>query len=412
MMKQLVYSLIITVLILAACSQDKMPLPSPKTTDTSFGANDTNYVELSPVWDETTTGIAFANPQGITMGLDGIIYVADQGADRLFALSKAGEQLHHDGLDDIGVPHPVGVSVDSKLNVLISNASDTVYCWNQYLNFVNIDSVADAAIFYDRENDDRLQLTFTEYVERIVAGGSELEPVKILFKKDDQLLETIRSIYPIYIAKENDAQINGVAAGKYGSDLFYITESSYDKISECRLVPEFAAKTSFGAVLFRYQAIHIRDIASYGSGAGTVDDPWSIHVDAEGDLYFTQMGGNFRVQKLIAPAFESAYTLGVHDIMDLDRFESPMAIALDDVDDIFVIDAGNKVVSKFKNGGRSAGQETSLGARGLATTEFEQGSGIMVEDNIVYIVESGKRRIRRFQYSVSDSDVPDDDKKP
>ena len=412
MIKNLSYSLIALVLILSACTHEKMPLPSPNSENTSFGANDTNYVELSPIWDAQNLGVAMGNPQDITIGRDGIIYMADKAKNRVMAFSKAGQQMTQNGLGELVVSHPQGVSVDSKLNLLVCNSSDTIYCWNQYLNFVDIDSVADAAIFYDPENDVTLELTFADYVHRVVAGGSQLEPQEILFRKDERLVSHVRSLYPIYVAKENDAQFHGVAAGAYGSELFYATESNYDKISEFALTPEYAVKTSFGSVLFRYQAIRIRDIASYGSGAGTVDDPWAIEVDAEGDVYFTQLGGNFRVQKLTAPNFESTYTLGVHDIMDLDRFETPLDIALDDLNDIFVVDAGKKIVSKFDNGGRRAGQEQALGAKGLAATEFEDGRGIMVEDNIVYIVETGEKRIRRFQYSVSDSDVPDDDKKP
>jgi hypothetical protein len=412
MIKNLTYSLLLFFIILAACTQDKMPLPVPHTTNTSFGANDTNYVELSPIWDAANLGVSFGNPQDIAIGRDGIIYVADKANDRIHAFSKAGQKLNDHGLGDLIVEHPQSVSIDSKLNVFFTNGSKTIYCWNQYLNFIDVDSVADSGRFYDPENDVNVELTFTEFVERLTSGGSALQLRELLFRKDDALLETIRSIYPIYTANEDDAQINGVAAGNYGSELFYATESTYDKISEFALAPEYAAKTSFGSVLFRYQALRIRDIASFGSGAGTVDDPWAIEVDAEGDLYFTQLGGNFRVQKLTAPNFESAYTLGVHDIMDLDRFDAPMDIALDDLNDIFVVDAGNMTVSKFDNGGRRAGQEAKLGAKGLATTEFEDGRGIMVEDNIVYIVESGENRIRRFQYSVSDSDVPDDDKKP
>ena len=412
MIRKYTFALLLFLLMVAACSVDKMPLPTPNTAAASFGASDTNYVELSPVWDGSVLGVPLQNPQDIAIGRDGVIFVADRGNNRVQVFSKAGQRLTDHGLDALDVAHPQAVSIDSKLNVLISNRSDTLYCWSQYLNFVDIDSVADAAVFYDAENDSLVHMTFADYVARVVAGEPQLEVREILFRKDATLLERIRAVYPIYIAGENDARINGAAAGKYGSDRVYITESTYDKISELVLTPEFAVKTSFGVVLFRYQAIHTRDIASYGSGAGTVDDPWSIAVDAEGDLYFTQLGGNFRVQKLTAPNFESAYTLGVHDIMDLDRFDAPMDIALDGLNDIFVIDAGKKIVSKFDNAGRRAGQQAGLGKKGLVTTEFNDGRGIMVEDNIVYVVESGENRIRRFQYSVSDSDVPDDDKKP
>jgi len=413
MIKTVFFTFLISAFIFIACDQDEYPLPTPKTTDTAFGANDTNYVELSPEWNNANLDHDFADPHDITIGMDDIIYVADTGNDQIVAMSKSGEILTHDGLDHLkGIPHPTGVSVDSKLNVLISNQSNTVYCWNQYFNFTQIDSAATEALFYNSETNKTVQMTFSDYVTRLKKGESELEITDILFENNQSWIDRARTVYPIYVTEESGSSINGVAAGQYGSDLFYLTESNYDRITEIRLVPDMAVKTNGGSVLFRYQGIHSREIASYGSGAGTVDDPWAIEVDEEGHIYFTQLGGNFRVQKLEWPDFEPAYILGVHDIMDLGRFKSPTDIELDDQNAIFVIDRENRDVSKFHNAGRRAGQQAYLGKKGLVTALFEGAKGILAENGIVYVLESGENRIRRFQYSISEEDVPDDDKKP
>jgi hypothetical protein len=412
MIKTVFYTFVVVLFFLVACSQDEFPLPTPSTGDNAFGANDTNYVELSPVWNSASLGYSLANPHDITIGVDGTIYIADTDNNKITAFSKAGQTLALDGLEQLqNIAHPTGVSVDSKLNLLMCNQTDTVYCWNQYFNFTDFDSAAYDAVFYDATTDQHLQMSFTDYVQRLAAGEAELQLVKIVFEKNDAWVEKARSLYPIYVA-ETGSSINGVAAGKYGSGLFYFTESNFDKISEIQLVPEMAVKTRDGVVLFRYQGIHLRDIAQYGSGAGTVDDPWAIEVDDDGNIYFTQLGGNFRVQKLNAPNFEPAYVLGVHDIMDLERFISPMDISLDAQNAIFVVDQETKVVSKFSNAGRHAGQEAYLGKKGLVSAEFNNATGIVAADDIVYVVENGQNQIRRFQYSISDDDVPDDDKKP
>ena len=413
MIKSTSYAIILAAVLFFACSHKELPLPTPNTRDNAFGANDTNYVELSPEWNSSTIGYAFSDPHDITIGVDGIIYIADTGHDRIMALSRAGKILSNRGLDQlVGIPHPSGVSVDSKLNLLICNQTDTVYCWNQYFNFTDIDSAAREALFYDPEKDQTVQLSLAEYIERLINGEPELDVLKILFEKNQTWINQAKAIYPIYVAEQNGSSINGVAAGPYGSELFYITESNYDNISEIRLVPELAIKTADGAVLFRYQGLFIRHIAQFGSGAGTVDDPQAIEIDEDGNLYFTQLGGNFRVQKLKYPTFEPAYVLGIHDIMDLDRFEAPMDLELDDQNAIFVIDLGTKIVSKFNNAGRNAGQEAYLGKRGLVEATFHEAKGIMVADDIVYVLESGENRVRRYQYSISEDDVPDDDKKP
>ena len=413
MIKRLTYSIFLIALVLFACGGEEFPLPTPHSSDNAFGANDTNYVELAPVWNSSTIGYQLSDPHDMTIGLDGIIYIADTGNDNIVALSKAGDALSFRGFDRLtGVKHPTGVSVDSKLNLLMANQSDTVYCWNQYFNLTDIDSAAMEAIFYDAENDQTIQMTFTEYVDRLVAGEPDLQVIKILFENNEEWINRARAIYPIYVSEQSGSSINGVAAGKYGSELFYITESRFDKISEIQLVPESAVKTSTGAVLFRYRGLYIRDIAQYGSGAGTVDDPWAIKVDGDGNIYFTQLGGNFRVQRLNYPNFEPAYVLGIHDIMDLERFVSPMDIELDDQNAIFVTDQDTKTVSKFHNAGRNAGQEAYLGKKGLAVTAFNQAKGIVEAEGIVYVLESGENQVRRYQYSISDDDVPDDDKKP
>ena len=400
------------LLIVVGCNQDKLPLPVPRVQNASFGANDTNYVELSPVWNAQNLGYQFSHPEDITIGPDGIIFVADKGNDRVVALSKAGNILTSHGLGSItGIPHPYGVAIDSKLNLLIANGSDTLYCWNQFLNYTEIDSIADEAVLFDPAKNDTVLINFKKYLQQVQSGQPRLDFRHFVFRKDPALVEKVRRIYPIYVAG-NGAQLNGVAAGPFGSGIIYVTESEYDKISEITLVPQIAVKTDYGASLFQYTGIRTKDIATFGSGAGTVDDPWGITTDKEGDIYFTQLGGNFRVQKLDGKSFKPVYVLYQDAIMDLNRFMMPTDITLDGLENIFVIDTQAKTVSKFANTGANAGQVLSLGKRGLATEEFNDARGIMVDDNIVYVVESGENRIRRFQYSVSESDIPDKENQP
>lgn len=411
-MKNIVVLLIFSALIIIGCNQQKLPLPVPRVQNGSFGANDTNYVELSPLWDSQNLGYRFSDPEDITIGPDGIIFVADKGNDRIVALSKAGNVLTAHGLGAIdGIAHPYGVALDSKLNLLIANGTDTLYCWNQFLNYADFDSVADKAVYFDEAANDTVLLSFAQYQQRIIAGESLPQFRYYVFRRDPSLLKKIRQVYPVYV-DGNGAQMNGVAAGVYGSNLFYVTESEYDKITQVTLVPKVAVKTSYGAVLFQYAGVGAEDIATYGSGAGTVDDPWGITTDKEGNIYFTQLSGNFRVQKLDGKKFQPVYVLYQDPIMDLNRFVMPTDIALDGLGNIFVVDTELKTVSKFANTGAKAGQVMSLGKRGLATEKFNNARGIMVDDNIVYVVESGENRIRRFQYSVSESDIPNKENQP
>lgn len=398
-----------------ACEQNKMPLPVPQSDSDTFGANDTSYIELNPVWDANTLGLTLSQPADITIGPDGVLYVADEGNDRIVALSQAGERLMRDGLDDISnISHPRGLDIDSRLTLLIANGTGNIYGWNQYFNTVEIDSVAEQLLIFDTETSQTETVTFEEYINRIVQGESPDRYVvqKLLFERDLALVDSVRSPYVLYRANEQDASFTDVAAGPYGSDLCYLTEKTYHRITELALLPWRAVKIAEGGILFQYVGIKAREIATFGSGAGTVNHPTGITTDRQGNLYFSQAEGNFKVQKLSSGSFDPAYVLYQHDIMDLQRFERPENLALDDNGDIFVIDTGARHVLKFGNSGSNAGQLISLGNKGLATATFEDARGILAHNDIVYVVEGGQNRIRRFQYSVSEEDLPDDYNRP
>ena len=92
MLKRLFITLL-AGLFIVSCSQERLPLPVPNETEDAFGASDTNYVELNPRWQQSTTGVSFSNPQDITIGPDGIVYVTDTDKNRVLPMSKSGEVL-------------------------------------------------------------------------------------------------------------------------------------------------------------------------------------------------------------------------------------------------------------------------------------------------------------------------------
>jgi len=411
-MKRRYYLLTALLALFWGCEESKMPLPSPRSANTSFGANDTSYVELNPVWDSAQLGVPLDAPGDLTISMDGTLFLADEGAGRIHAFSKAGNLLSGSGLDGLVLESPRALAVDSKLNLLIVNGTNRLFVWNQFLNRVRIDSVADAGLYFDRETGQEITLTFAELRERLAAGGTQPHLRHYLFRHDPARVAEARGIYPVYADPEPSARFNGVAAGKYGEETVYLTESNFDRIVQLLLVPDLALKGQNRTVLFHYTAELKSNVAVYGSGSGTVDDPWSITTDDDENLYFTQLGGNFRVQKLLAGSFSPRYVLYQHAIMDLGRFVKPYDVALDDREGIFVLDGESGSVSKFANSGSKAGQLLSLGQKGLALASFNDGRGLLASDDVVYVVERGAKRIRRFQYSVSESDIPDDEKEP
>lgn len=411
-MKTFVSISCLTLALLCGCHEDKMVLPSPATVSTSFGANDTSYVELNPLWDSAYLGLPLAAPADLCLGSDGTLFLADEGANRIHALNKAGRVMSGFGLeqlDDLSAPR--GVAIDSKLNLLVVNGTNKLYIWNQFLNRVQIDSVAESGLYWDRNANALVTLTLAEYRQRL-AEGADLRLRRYLFRSDPALIAAATTLRLAYADAEAASVFNGVAAGKYGEESIYLTDSANDRIIQLLLVPELACKTRERYLLYSYTAVLQKSVAVYGSGSGTVDDPYAIATDSEENLYFTQLGGNFRLQRLNALTFAPRYVLYQHEIMDLDRFRSPYDVAMDEAGSIFVLDGDEGTVAKFANSGMRAGQQLSLGKKGLALARFNQGRGLLVSENVVYVVEQGARCIRRFQYSVSDSDIPDDEKKP
>ncbi|MBD3287247.1 hypothetical protein GF337_00450, partial [candidate division KSB1 bacterium] len=138
-----------------------------------------------------------------------------------------------------------------------------------------------------------------------------------------------------------------------------------------------------------------------------------ITVDDNGNIYFAQLGGNFFVQKLEprSTGYASVYTLYEDPIMDLNRFRGPKDLALGQNDAIFIADTEAGVVYKFHNTGSRAGNLANLGKKGLSEATFAYPRSVAVSENeTVYIADTENNRIETYQYSVSDTDLPDKDR--
>ncbi len=367
---------------------NKMPLPSVESTPDSFGANDTAYIHLIPDWDMSTLGYNPEQPMApvdMAIGLDEYIFVADSANNRIVTLYKSGNVARENNLNTIEpVDKPSGVAIDEKLNLLIVNNTNKVFVWNQYINNIGVDSLS---LNY-----------FTDYENR--HWGSETE------------IDSLLNIHEFYIDENNNSQFCDIAFGPADENVVYITDKGNNRIIELKIVKSDSAilKNNRGHLIFSGK--YSRDVARFGSGAGTVDNPRGITCDDEGNIYFTQLGGNFLVQKLEKQGnrFSPGYILYEDPIMDLNRFAGPLDVALGPDDGIFVIDtADSGRVSQFYNRGVNAGEQADLGKKGLAEARFQNGVAIAIsDDGIVYVADSRIGRIDRYQYTISDEDLPEE----
>ncbi len=385
-MRLAILTIFLLTLAISGCG-DRMALPSVQRSDNDFGANDTTYIRIGQDWTAPSIGYNAPNPMepvDIVIGEDNYLFVADLANDRIITLTQNGQVARDLNLDKIyPVAHPLAIDIDAKLNLLIVNGSNTIYVWNQYVNMYGMLSAA-------------------------VDTNDQGDPD---FITDKTLIDSLKSVHPFYVDDDPTASFQGIAFAPLEDNAVYVTDSQNNRIIRLNLVVTAAARMTSGHVaLPMFSGIFAEEIASYGSGAGTVDNPRSITCDQSGNIYFTQLGGNFLVQKLKkqGSSFIPGYTLYEDPIMDLNRFMGPNDIALGQDDAIFVVDTPDSGrVSKFVNKGTRAGKSTNLGKTGLALARFNRPMGIAVsDDEMVYIANSAEHRIERFQYSISDSDIP------
>ncbi len=381
--------LILLSVILFTCV-DKLPLPSVRTSIESFGANDTSYIHLTPDWDASTIGYNALNPMtptDIAIGDDDYIFVADSANDQILTLYKSGILASHQKLNPIDtVSGPIGIDINAKLNLLIVNGTNVIYCWNQYFNNIGVDSIAVSVNWAD---------------------------TSFIFSSEDSLINSITGIYPFYIDDDVNSSFQGVALGPSTDNTVFVTDKGNNRILKLNMVFSTAVALKNGYLFPSFTGIKDTAIATFGSGAGTVDNPRGITTDNEGNVYFTQLGGYFFVQKLKEQGnqYVSSYTGYEDPIMDLNRFIAPYDIALGESNAIFVIDTGDSGrVSKFYNAGDQSGKIANIGRKGLVEARFKRPRGIAISsEEIVYIANTGQNRIERFKYTKSDDDIPDDD---
>lgn len=362
-----------------------MPLPYVESSPESFGANDTSYIHLNFAWDATTLGYNPTNPMtpaDITIGEDGYLFVADSANNRVISISAAGNLATDQNLDKIApITAPIGVDIDAKLNLLIVNGTNTIYVWNQYLNNIGVDSV----------------------IAGITADN------RLIFSADPAKIDSVLGIHPFYRDEDDAVSFQGVAFGPSNDSTVFVTDKGNNRILQLKIIFSGAVKLKNKQIHPTFKGVFKKAIATYGSGAGTVDNPKGITVDDDGNVYFTQLGGNFFVQKLKpqGSGYGSYYTLYEDPIMDLNQFAGPYDIALGKSDAIFVLDTASGKVIKFFNKGTRAGQKANLGKKGLVEAVFNRPLGIAIsDDEIVYIADTGNHRIDRYQYSVSEGDLP------
>ncbi len=335
---------VIFYLFLFACGGEKFPLPQQSGDSGTTAVNDTTYLQLSPVWS-AETNYNFAQPKDILVGREPLIYIADSGNNRILMLDLAGNIL---GASQT-IENPVGLTQDSKLNLLIVTDSNKIYRLNLVAHNHDIATITPELVFEEVDNPDR------RYTG-IAAALTSLQG---------------KSVIRYYVtASGNQKRDNQV--------LIFPEDFNVNVPDAVNLEPE-------------------------GLGIQSASDPSGITTlrDFNIDFIFCMMGQNsFKVQWITGGEFGFIPRLnpadGNFDIFQPGKFSSPEDVTVDNEGSIYVIDAELNHLFKFSATGKEL---QSFGEAGNGDREFSSPNGVAIFNKTLYIADTGNNRIVRFKLS-------------
>ena len=222
------------------------------------------------------------------------------------------------------------------MNVFFIDGSQKIYCWNQYWNDVGIDS-----LLIDSE-----------------------------WKKMDVLIDSLLAVH-VFFDGENPAhnfsdqwfeteesKFSGLSEPGDNSDFIYVTDAYHNRIIRIDFFKTYYIKLSTGEEVWAHEGHFGETVTEYGTGAGFVNQPLSIDVDYEGNIFYTQSGQFFDIHQ-IQPKTEGDYSIYPfavewegNDIMDTTRFFYPEDIAVDQNGMVYVANTNAQEIQVFNSHGR------------------------------------------------------------
>lgn len=377
---------------------EKMALPDEINVDVDFSAGDTTYLAISPVWDES---FGLQKPVELSIAQDGRIFIADSAAHSIVVLAQSGNTVEgFDGLSGLTTPEgtdlsPVDVDVDKKMNVFFTDGSQRIYRWNLIWNDFGVGSVAVSGIFYSSDQNVTLQVTndSNDWIE--VINSEEWEPLS--FSWETTGTSTVDSLlaphifydgavdihsYTDYYYLSDSSKFTGLSAAEGESDFLYALDGYHHRMIRIDFERTHLLKLATGDSVWVHRGVFGHTAVGSGSGAGTIDEPTGMDVDADGNIYYAQTGESFAVHK-VQPISAGAWTIypsvfqpGANEIMDLwdttltvneesvdtflTRFNTPYDVAADQNQYVYIANTGDREVQVYDASGqffRKAGIE-------------------------------------------------------
>ena len=144
MKRQYFNLLFLSMMVISCVDRFRIPNDINQNNSGNFGAGDTSFLQLSPVWNSAH---GLSQPVEISIAQDGRVYVADAGVNSILVFDQNGNSpTGFDALKGLidsetnGIT-PIDVDIDKKMNVFFIDGSQRIFLWNQNWNDVGINKV-------------------------------------------------------------------------------------------------------------------------------------------------------------------------------------------------------------------------------------------------------------------------------
>ncbi len=441
------YIFFIFIGLLVSCVE-KTPFYSDISTepDESFGAGDTTYVMLNPVWN---ADLGLISPVEISIAQDGIIYIADTSSQSILVMDQSGRlESGYDALSNL-VTIPIDVDIDEKMNVFYIDGSQRVFRWNHLWNNTGIHSIAVSATFVHGDgsevNSDYQMENWVGYL-----NNPEWTMTNIQWETNSSIIDSLlaphvfyegsllKNIYKDNFYQSDQSQFTGLSVLNGEDNAIVVADrggvdSSDHRVLRIDFEREHLLYLESGNTVWAHSGIFGQTLAQEGTGAGYVNQPVSLDTDESGNIYYTQTGIQYGAHK-IRPittgsytTYTSVFTEGINDIMELGRFTNPRDIAVDNSQMIYVAHEAEKEIQVFNYNGnfyKKAGitevaVDTILMINDVAvdtsiTIELKDilmsPTAVTVDDRgVIYVCDPEASSIYRFRLSnVLDEDLQPD----
>ena len=351
-MKRRYLLILILLFIFSGCGKRiKLPtnIPQPGAVTT-----DTTYIPIGLGWTEAA-GLPFDGPQDVHVGFDGFVYIADTGNDRIVKFDQAGNFV--DQYE--GVKQPRSVSQDRLLRLLVTGGN-TIY----------------------------VKLKDEQMFDSLYAGA-DIYDTTIIVRQDTIFIDSVifDTTYNVDTTATSYKAIAADPRPSSGYATYFVCDYTRDQINR----------------FIFYEPNELYDLGAAippGFELSKTKYPTGVFTYLSGDKFrflFCQALSYFSVQLLdgndfnpLIPRTDSSqiYWQGTFGLAE--------DVAVDEFENIFVVDSEKSQVHKFSRNGVHI---LSFGKEGTGDEEFKNPKGIAYANKIVYVADTGNNRILRFVLS-------------